>query len=77
MTMTTIIRRRLTPSRRLFEALRIPHMFSAPASFLALPVESVFRNIKMNDFREKTLPDDVSVQGKQREHLTHKQYLLS
>jgi hypothetical protein len=59
-------------TRRVFEALEIPYMFSAPASFIAMPVESVFKFIKMNDFREKRLPADFTVRGMQHNDLTKK-----
>jgi hypothetical protein len=52
-------------------------MFSAPASFLALPVESVFKYLKMTDFRERPLPEDVKVKNGPHDKLTKKQYLLS
>ena len=39
-------------TKRLFEALEMPCMLTAPASFMATPVESVFKYLKLTDFRE-------------------------
>lgn len=36
---------------------RVPVRYSAPASFLAIPVEGVFRAIKSCDFRKMVLPE--------------------
>lgn len=52
-------------------------MFSAPASFLALPIEGVFRQIKLVDFRERQLPDSFKVNGNANAALTKKQTLLA
>ena len=73
--MTTI--QKLTRSGRHFEALKVPHLFTAPASFLALPVESMFKFIKLTDFRERTLSDRLKVTGRSETHLTHKEHLLA
>ena len=62
---------------RLFEALGVPTVYSAPASFLALPVESVFKYLKLTDFRERRLPINLVIMNKQHDDLTHKQYLLA
>ena len=48
---------------RLFKALRMPYLFSAPASFLAIPIESVFKYLKLTDFREMQLDESVRVRN--------------
>jgi len=45
----------------LLKYLSAPIFFSAPASFLAIPVEDMFKIIKRIDFRERSLPDSVTV----------------
>jgi hypothetical protein len=75
--MMTITRRKSMQSRRLFESLRMPYLFTAPASFLAVPIESVFKYLKMTDFRERRLPEHVQVCNGRHEDLTKKQYLLA
>jgi hypothetical protein len=62
---------------RLFEALGIPTVYSAPASFHALPVESVFKYLKLTDFRERHLPINLFIKNMQHDELTKKQYLLA
>ena len=52
-------------------------MFSAPASFQCLPVESVFKYLKLTDFRDRHLPDDVRVTNHSPQSLTHKLRLLA
>ena len=52
-------------------------MFSAPASFQCLPVESVFKYLKLTDFRDRPLPDDVKLTNISTESLTHKLRLLA
>jgi hypothetical protein len=52
----------------------MPYMFTAPASFLAVPIESVLKHLKVTDFRERRLPEHVI--GR-HEDLTNKQYLLA
>jgi hypothetical protein len=47
-------------------------MFSAPASFQCLPVESVFKYLKLTDFRDRPLPDGVKVTNHSPQSLTHK-----
>ena len=59
-------------TRRLFESLKIPYLFSAPASFLTLPIESVFKYIKLTDFREKLLAEDVLIKNIRHDQLNHK-----
>ncbi len=62
---------------RIFNELKLPIMFSAPASFLAIPVEGVFRQIKLVDFRERELPDDFNAIGAKMGKLTKKEDLLA
>jgi hypothetical protein len=52
-------------------------MYSAPASFLALPIESVFRVIKNTDFRKRGLSPDVQIKNLTHQQLSRKQYLLA
>jgi hypothetical protein len=52
-------------------------MFTAPASFLAVPIESVFKHLKMTDFRERQLPEQVKVTNGGHDQLTKKQCLLA
>jgi len=40
---------------RVFQELRMPYIFSAPASYKAIPVESVFKYLKLTDFRKTPL----------------------
>lgn len=46
-------------TRRLFETLAVPLIFTALASFIAVSVESVFKYMKQQDFRETNLQDSV------------------
>jgi hypothetical protein len=55
----------------------IPCVFSAPASFLCLPIESVFKYLKLTDFRKRSLDASVVVKGHTHLELTHKQRLLA
>ena len=64
-------------TKRLFEALEVPYMFTAPASFMATPVESVFKYLKLTDFREMRLLQHVRVRGVKHDQLTPNQYLLA
>lgn len=52
-------------------------MFSAPASFLAIPDEGVFKRIKLIDFRERKLPDNFIAKGSQVSKLSKKEDLLA
>jgi hypothetical protein len=61
----------------LFEKLRMPYMFSAPASYKSIPVESVFMHLKLTDFRIRTLPTNVLIKGMRHDQLTKKQNLLA
>ena len=61
---------------RLFEACRVPYIFSTPASFQCLPVESVFKYLKLSDFRDIPLPDDLKLSNISPESLNHKLRLL-
>jgi hypothetical protein len=54
----------------------MPFMLTAPASFLCLPVESVFKYLKLIDFREIKLRETFVVDGKRHDQLSKKQYLL-
>lgn len=54
----------------------MPFMLTAPASFLCLPVESVFKYLKLIDFREIKLSETFVVNGKRLDQLSKKQYLL-
>jgi hypothetical protein len=46
-------------TRMLFETLSVPFILTALASLIAVPVESVFKYMKQQDFRESSLPDSV------------------
>ena len=64
-------------TKRLFEALEVPYMFTAPASFMATPVESLFKYLKLTDLRKMRLRQHVRVQGVTHDQLTRNQYLLA
>ena len=51
-------------------------MFSAPASFVSMPIESVFKYLKLTDFRLMNLRDDFKVKGIEKKDLTKKHLLL-
>ena len=51
-------------------------MFSAPASFVSMPIESVFKYLKLTDFSLMNLRDDFKVKGIENKDLTKKQLLL-
>ncbi len=55
----------------------MPILYSAPASFLAIPVEGVFRQIKLVDFRITKLPADFRVKGTKICTLSKKEDLLA
>ena len=56
----------------MIEQLQLPVRFTAPASFLAVPVEGVFRCLKLEYFRLQNLPDEIQVKGIERGKLTKK-----
>ena len=39
----------------------VKHLFSAPASFLAIPIEQVFFDLKITDFMERGLPANIRI----------------
>ena len=39
----------------------MPVMFSAPASYKCIPVESVFKYLKLTDFRRAPIPASVAL----------------
>jgi hypothetical protein len=61
----------------LFENLRMPYMFSAPASYKCIPVESVFMHLKLTDFRSRALANRVKVKDVALDKLSKKQTLLT
>ena len=56
---------------------QVPYHFSASASFLAIPVEGVFFDLKMTDFRERSLPDNVKIITRFGKHPSKKEKLLA
>ncbi len=62
--------------RDCISSLKIPTLFSAPASFLAIPVEGVFCNIKALDFSDLPDPEPQVFGGKLIKKYTHKQKMI-
>jgi hypothetical protein len=61
----------------LFENLRMPYMFSAPASYKCIPVESVFMHLKLTDFRSRAFANRVFVKNVAHDNLSKEQTLLA
>ena len=61
----------------LFERLRMPYIFYAPASYKAVPMKSVLMNLKLTDFRQRHF--SLSFKSKEMMHnkLSKKQLLIS
>ena len=64
-------------SIKVLENIRAPYLFSAPASYKAMPIESVFKYLKLTDFRQTPMHDALIVKDRTQEQLTHKERHLS
>ena len=64
-------------SLAVLEALEIPVIFSAPASFLAIPIEGVFAALKAVDFSKVKDPEPSILKKRRISKLTKKQILMS
>ena len=62
--------------RKMIRKLRIPTIYSAPASFLAIPVEGVFGAIKQKNFLNEPDPDIQTLRELEVRKLTNKQRLI-
>jgi hypothetical protein len=61
----------------LFQRLGMPYLFSAPASYKAVPVESVFMYLKLTDFRHRQLSQTLTIKDITHDKLSKKQLLIS
>ena len=61
---------------RLLQSLGFPVIFSAPASFLAVPIEGLFAALKATDFNKIADPDPAMLKVKKISKLTKKQNLI-
>ena len=62
--------------RAVFEKLRVPTMYSAPASYAALPIELLFGAIKTAKLPALSTADDAKLKGKGIKRLTNKQAMM-
>ena len=64
-------------ARRLLETLKIPTLFSAPASYTVCPVERFFGAIKRLDFERQELLSEPFSDMRHLKRLSNKQQMLS
>ncbi len=66
-----------TKTKRLLQRLRVPTVFTAPASFQAVPVEGLFAFIKAHDFLKMEDPDPGILGIPKVKKFTKKQVLMA
>jgi hypothetical protein len=62
---------------KLINSLKIPTLFSAPASYLVAPIERLFGALKSFEFDRKELPSILKMLMPSAEKFTHTQMILS
>ena len=61
----------------LLNTLRVPKMYSAPASYLAIPVERLFGSIEINDFEMQEDPSSLKKVLPNAKRYTHVQIIMA
>ena len=61
----------------IIQQMMAPVLFTAPASFIAVPIEGIFEIIKSFEFCERSLREPTLVREIPADKFTKKQYLLA